>query len=253
MSVPHLSAEALAPLPHGFFGREGGNSTGAFATNNMSVSVGDDRDVVRRNRAAACRVLGLDDRRLVLLKQVHSNRIVTLTTAEDAAQAPEADGLVTSDRSLALGIMTADCAPVLLADHEAGVIGALHAGWKGALSDICEAAVAAMVGLGAERRNMRAMIGPTISAANYEVGPQFAASAIESHPGAATRIFRPAGGREHFDLPGFLADRLREAGIGVLADCRMCTYAHPHAYFSHRRATHEGQITGRQIALIGLA
>lgn len=250
--VPHLTSDALDPLPHGFFGREGGSSTGDFATNNMSVAVGDDAETVERNRDRACRQLGFHGRQLALLKQVHSNRVVTLTERSDPAVAVEADGLVTKHRGLILGILTADCAPILLADHKAGVIGAVHAGWKGAATDIVGNAVRAMVELGATLGNIRAAIGPTISGVNYEVGPEFAAALLERQPLTAAWISRPGGGREHFDLPGFVADQLQAIGIGFVANSKTCTYAAPGTYFSHRYATHHGTTTGRQVALIGL-
>jgi polyphenol oxidase len=252
MSIPHLTSDALEPLRHGFFGREGGGSSGAFASNNMSVALGDDPDIVNRNRNKTCMHLGFHGRQLALLKQVHSNRVVVLTERPDPAIATEADGLVTNRTDLILGVLTADCAPILLADPVARVIGAIHAGWKGAVDGIVDSAVLAMVGLGADPKNIRAAIGPTISAANYEVGPEFAADLVVKHPAAASRISKPDGGREHFDLPGFIADQLRNAGVGVVADSKTCTYAAADAYFSHRRATHEGTTTGRQIALIGL-
>ena len=154
---------------------------------------------------------------------------------------------------LVLGILTADCAPILLADPEAGVIGAAHAGWKGAAGGIAYATVLAMVALGADPRDIRAAIGPTISGANYEVGPEFAAaSRSRQHPHAAVRISRPDGRPRAFRPPGFVADQLLGAGVGLVDDLRLCTYADPRRYFSHRYATHEGTTTGRQIALIGL-
>jgi polyphenol oxidase len=153
---------------------------------------------------------------------------------------------------LALGILTADCSPVLLADPEAGVIGAFHAGWKGAIGGIAQATVAAMGALGAEPARIVAAIGPTISQRNYEVGPEFAANLLGRHRDAGNRIMTPPGGKEHFDLPGFIFDRLHEAGVGLVEDLRLCTYAEPKHYFSHRFATHHGTATGRQIALIGL-
>jgi polyphenol oxidase len=252
--IPHLTSDALDPLPHGFFGREGGSSTGQFATNNMSIALGDDAVSVDHNRKAACRALGDTPsfKQLVLLKQVHSSRVVAITERPKVDRPMEADGIVTNNPGIWLGVLTADCAPILLADPVAKVVGAVHAGWKGAVNDIVYSAVLAMVGLGADPSRIRAAIGPTISAANYEVGPEFAADLVVRHPAAASRISKPTGGREHFDLPGFIADQLRGAGVGVVADSRTCTYADAIAYFSHRRATHEGTGTGRQIALIGL-
>lgn len=251
MTAPYLVSDALEDVPHGFYGREGGLSDGPFATFNMSVAIGDDPALVKRNREKACAQIA-PGRDLVLLKQVHSNRVVAVTEPNRNDVPMEADGMVTNNPRLLLGILTADCTPILLADREAGVVGAAHAGWKGAINDIVYATVIAMVGLGADPKNIRAAIGPTISAANYEVGPEFAASVIAQHPAAAARISKPDGGREHFDLPGFVADQLKGAGVGYVADSKTCTYADPAAYFSHRRATHDHTTTGRQIALIGL-
>lgn len=233
---------------HGFFGREGGLSVGDFASLNVSVSVGDDPILVERNRAQVAEVLGFES--LALAKQTHSNRVLVVSAPPPPGT--EADAMVTDRPGLLLGIQTADCAPILLADPEAGVIGAAHAGWKGAASDIAEATVLAMVGLGADPARIRAVIGPAISAANYEVGPEFARTMIGLQPRAVARIGAPAGGREHFDLPGFLADQLSGAGIASVTDLGRCTYASPERYFSHRYATHRGTKTGRQISVIGL-
>jgi polyphenol oxidase len=252
MTAPYVVSDALEPLPHGFFGREGGFSEGPFASLNMSIAIGDSPRHVDLNRRKACVQLA-SHRQLVLLKQVHSSRVVALTERPDPERAMEADAMVTNRSDLLLGVLTADCTPILLADREAGVIGAAHAGWKGAAGDIVYATVLAMIGLGAKPTNIRAAIGPTISAANYEVGPEFTAALLAQHPGAASRISRPTGDREHFDLPGFVGDQLRAAGVGFVADCGLCTYADPVAYFSHRWATHNHTTTGRQIALIGLS
>jgi polyphenol oxidase len=249
--APYIVSDALEAVPHGFFGREGGLSEGPFASLNASVAVGDDANMVDSNRRKACAQVARG-RKLVLLKQVHSNRVVAVAKPNDRDVPIEADGLVTNHHGLLLGILTADCAPILLADTEAGVVGAAHAGWRGAVDDICYSVVVAMIGLGARAENIRAAIGPTISAANYEVGPDFVANVIEKHPQAGARIVRQVGGREHFDLPGFVSDQLRRAGVGHVADSHICTYADPAAYFSHRYATHHGTRTGRQISLIGL-
>ena len=160
--------------------------------------------------------------------------------------------MVTAVPDMMLGIQTADCAPILFADPEAGVIGAAHAGWKGAFSGIIGATVTAMRRLGADPNRMVAAIGPTIALESYEVGPDFVASLLREHPAAASRINTPTGGREHFDLPGFVFDQLVEAGISRIDDCRRCTYLHAEHYFSHRRATHQGTKAGRQISMIGL-
>jgi polyphenol oxidase len=253
MRVPFLTCRALDGIPHGFFGREGGESTGVFASLNVSEASGDDLTHVANNRAQATRAIQFSPDALVTVRQVHSNDVVTITE-RPAPSAPrhEADAMVTNVPGIVFGILTADCTPILLADREAGVIGAAHAGWKGAAGGIAYATVLAMVALGAEPSRISAVIGPTISGPNYEVGPEFAASLLEKHPHAAVRISRLYGPREHFDLPGFVGDQLVGAGVGKVEDLRLCTYADPAAYFSHRRATHEKTTTGRQISLIGL-
>ena len=256
MSIPFEQSSALAGLAnvrHGFFGRQGGNSSGVFASLNMSESTGDSLNLVASNRSQAVEAIGFSPPSLTLARQIHSTTVIALTNPPDWSERPAADALVSNVPGLALGILTADCAPILLADPEAGVVGAAHAGWKGAMNGILEATVDAMVGLGADPARIVAAIGPTISLANYEVGPQFAADLLAQHSDAADRIARPTGGREHFDLPGFVFDRLERAGVGFVSDLDVCTYADPARYFSHRRATHEGTTTGRQIALIGLA
>lgn len=255
MSIPFEQSPALADLPavrHGFFGRQGGRSEGVFSSLNMSQSSGDRLNLVAINRAQAVEALGFPAASLATARQVHSSTVVALTAAPSGSQG-EADALVTNVRGLVLGILTADCAPILLADPEVGVIGAAHAGWKGAVGGIVKATVLAMVGLGADPARIVAAIGPTISAANYEVGAEFAADLLAQHPQAASRFARPNGGREHFDLPGYVADQLRGAGVGRVLEMGICTYADPERYFSHRRATHEGTTTGRQISLIALA
>lgn len=255
MSVPFDQVASLAALPvirHAFFGRRGGTSTGVYASLNVSESGGDDLDSVTQNRALAAQAIGFAPDRLATLTQVHSTTVIALTSPPSLAERPEADAMVTNVPGFVLGILTADCAPVLLADAEAGVIGAFHAGWKGAIGGIARRTVGAMVGLGADPARIVAAIGPTISQRNYEVGPEFAANVLKLHRDAGSRLATPAGGREHFDLPGFVSDQLHEAGVGGVEDLGRCTYADEGAYFSHRRATHQGTTTGRQIALIGL-
>lgn len=256
MSVPFERSRALAALPglrHGFFGRRGGVSTGVFASLNMSETGGDKLNLVASNRAQAVESLGFRPEELATMRQLHSSTVIALTQAPSRDERPAADAMVTNVQGVVLGILTADCAPILLADPQAGVIGAVHAGWKGAVSGITYAAVRAMVGLGAVPGRIIAAIGPAISLANYEVGPEFAADLLAQHRDAANRIGRPTGGREHFDLPGFIFDQLHGAGVGLVDDLGICTYAEARRYFSHRRATHEGTTTGRQMALIGLA
>lgn len=255
MTAPFDQSRSLARLSgirHGFFGRRGGVSTGLFASLNMSETGGDKLTLVTQNRRQATEQLGFPLENLATLKQVHSATVITITAPPDQAERQEADAMVSNLPGIVLGILTADCAPVLLADPQAGVIGAFHAGWKGAIGGIAQGTVRAMMALGAEPERMVAAIGPTISLENYEVGPDFAADLLRQHRDAGNRISQPAGGREHFDLPGFVFDQLHGSGVGLVDDLRLCTYAEPKRFFSHRYATHQGTTTGRQMALIGL-
>lgn len=248
MTPEFEKAEALAGLRHGFFGRQGGVSSGDFAGLNMSVSVGDDAQAVAENRALATTALGGGE--LAFLKQVHSNRVVVVEDALPQGDV-EADGLVTRRQGVLLGILTADCAPLLLADRQAGVIGAAHAGWRGAVDGILGETIAAMERLGASRSNIALAIGPTISGVHYEVGPEFEAQVLALRPEARTAFFTPDGGKAHFDLPRFLREEAERLGVRAEA-LDACTYARPERYFSHRYATHRGTKTGRQMAMIGL-
>ena len=255
MSIPFEQSRALERLTgirHGFFGRRGGSSTGEFASLNVSASSGDKLNHVAQNRAQIAGLLGFSAEQLVTVKQVHSVTVLEVTRQPSPDDIPEADALVTRVHGLALGILTADCTPILFADPEARVIGAAHAGWKGATGGIAEATVAAMVDLGARPDRIVAAIGPTISGPNYEVGPEFAATLLRDHRDAENRITKPNGGREHFDLPGFVFDHLMAAGVSVVDDLGLCTYAEPKKYFSHRYATHKAINTGRQLSVIGL-
>lgn len=244
---PALSA--LTTIRHGFFGRRGGVSTGEFAGLNVSTSVGDEPQAVASNRLTV--EAALDIGPLVILKQTHSTRVETIT-ASLAPGTVDADAMVSVTPGLALGILTADCTPILLADPQAGVIGAAHAGWRGAVDGIIDNTVAAMVALGANKENIIAAYGPTIQARNYEVGDKFREDFLSLHPDGARHCHTPPGGQPHFDLPGFVAVQLRAAGVTEVDPVGACTYAHPERYFSHRYATHQKTRTGRQIAVIGL-
>lgn len=256
MTTPFEQSPLLAALPglkHGFFGRRGGQSTGDFASLNVSETGGDKPALIAGNRAAILQSLGLPPAALTTMTQIHSNKVITLTERPALGTRNEADGIVTALPGVALGILTADCAPILFADPKAAVIGAAHAGWKGAINGIIANTVDAMVALGARRERIIAAIGPTISLDNYEVGPEFAADLLKQHRDASNRLTRPTGGREHFDLPGFVFDQLIEAGVSKVNDLQRCTYGHAKHYFSHRRSTHEGIKAGRQISVIGLS
>lgn len=256
MSAPYTISRVLEMpgIRHGFFGREGGRSQGDLAGNNMSITQGDNPDFVVSNRASAAYAMGgYDVTDLVVFRQIHSTRVVTLTERPDRTVAIEADAMVTNRPDLLLGILTADCAPVLFADPEAKIVAAAHAGWKGAVGGIVPATIAAMAALGAEPSRIRAAIGPTISAANYEIGPETAARILAENPAAARHIAIPPGKtREHLDIPGLLAEQLFDAGVGLVGDLGLCTYADPQRFFSHRYATHHAIAAGRQISAIGL-
>lgn len=243
----------LAAARHGFFGRKGGCSLGEFAENNMSVAVGDEPRAVEINRTGAAEALGFRRDQLFLLKQVHSAKVHHVTDRPVADAAIEADALVTRLPSLALGILTADCTPILFADPQAGIVGAAHAGWRGAVDGIVGNTVTAMVELGADPAHIVAAIGPTISGENYEVGPHFMDDFVKLRPDGWRHFSSHNGGRAHFDLPGFVAAELERAGISIIERVGGCTYGHPDRYFSHRHATHQKGTTGRQIAMIGLA
>ena len=254
MNVPHEQSPGLIAMPnvhHAFFGREGGLSIGAFASLNLSESVGDDPAVVADNRKLVTAALGFEPHLLALLKQTHSARVLTITGPHTGPRV-EADAMVSTRAGIALGILTADCTPILLADPIAGVIGAAHAGWRGAADNIIGVTVEAMVALGADPARVIAAIGPTISSANYEVSEQFMADFLALHPASAHRFTQSPGAKPHFDLPSFVADQLQAAGVQTIDKVGGCTYADPQRYFSHRFATHAGTKTGRQIAIIGL-
>lgn len=252
--MKRLEAKALAlpGMAHGFFGRDGGVSTGLYASLNCGPGSKDDPAAVAENRRRAAEAL-CPGAALTSLSQIHSPFVHRVGPGWDTAAHPEGDGLATATLGMALGILTADCAPVLFADAEARVIGAAHAGWKGALSGVLEATVAAMESLGAARANIAAAVGPCISAANYEVGADFRARFLEAD--AANAGFFRAGrpDRWHFDLEAFAAARLADLRIGRIECLGVCTYPPENGFFSFRRTTHAGAPDyGREISAIVL-
>lgn len=251
--VEVIRAEVLAGIPHGFLGRRGGVSVGEVAGLNVGLGAGDDPAAIAENRRRAAGAV-MPGASLVTVYQVHSPDCVVAHGAWTDAERPHADALVTNRPGLLLGILTADCAPVLLADRTAGVVGAAHAGWKGALGGVIARTVAAMVGLGADRARIAAAIGPCIARASYEVDEAFRMRFIDESP-AHDRFFAPGKpGHAQFDLEGFVAAQLAQAGIAAIEPLGLDTYAAPERFFSFRRATHRGEATyGREIALIGLA
>ena len=251
--VEVIRAQTLNGVPHGFLSRRGGVSSGLVAGLNTGLGSGDDRAAVARNRAIAADAV-LPGAPLVGLYQVHSADCVTVAEAWGDDARPHADALVTDRPGVLLAILTADCAPVLLADREAGVVGAAHAGWKGALAGVTDAAIAAMERLGARRAAIVAAIGPCIAQPSYEVDAAFRDRFLAAD-GANARFFTPGRpGHAAFDLAGYVAARLATAGIGAVERRDLDTYADPQRFYSFRRATHRGEPAyGRQIALIGLA
>ena len=253
MHPPIEKSPAITEAPavrHGFFGRRGGVSEGEFASLNASRSVGDDAANVVDNVHRAVMALKGGPIEVALAKQVHGTHVHVVDNAFRVGDRLEADAMVTTRSGIALGILTADCAPILLADPEAGIIGAAHAGWKGAVGGILANTVAAMEQLGASRANIIAAIGPAISAPNYEIGEEMADEIRAQFPDAADFIITEGWPRPHFDVPGLVLSQAKSLGIGTVESVGSCTYAHPDLYFSHRYATHNNTRAGRQIALI---
>jgi YfiH family protein len=254
------SLESIPGIAHGFFGRAGGVSQGIYDSLNCGPGSDDARANFLENRRRVSAAMG--GAALVTVGQVHSPDVLTVTQpweigraqAEDMLTVPLGDAMVTAMPGIALGILTADCAPVLFADGDAKVIGAAHAGWKGALTGVLEGTLAAMEKLGAKRARIAAAIGPCIGQANYEVGPEFRARFVNADASNA-RYFVPGerAGHHRFDLESFVADRLAEAGVDRIARLGLCTYAHAADFFSFRRATHRGEKDyGREISVIAL-
>jgi YfiH family protein len=250
-----LTADTLASphIAHGFFGRRGGVSQGIFASLNCGPGSGDVRPDVIENRRRVSEALA-SHAGLLTLYQIHSGEAVTVTTPWNLGEGPQADAMVTNVPNLALGILTADCAPVLFADAGAHVIGAAHAGWKGAISGVTDSAIAAMERLGAKRERIVAAVGPCISQTNYEVGAEFR-DRFHQTDSTLARFFVPSDkpGHFRFDLEDYVASRLASAGIAQMERVSRCTYAHEDDFFSYRRATHRGEKDyGRQVSAIVL-
>ncbi|RVT82664.1 peptidoglycan editing factor PgeF [Rhodobacteraceae bacterium CCMM004] len=236
MTLDIITADTLAPFRHGFFSRRGGASSGVFEGLNCGAGSSDQSDVVAINRARVAAAMGVAPTHLITVHQVHSADVVAV---EAPLEAPvRADGVVTATPGLAVAVLTADCQPVLFADAEAGVVGAAHAGWKGALDGVLEATVSAMERLGARADRIAAVIGPAISQRNYEVGPEFLDLFLDSDAGYARFFAGGEGDRVHFDLPGFGLARLRAAGVRDADWTRHCTYADPDRFYSYRRSVH---------------
>lgn len=236
---------------HGFFTRKGGASSGIFAGLNCGPGSSDQAEVVAINRARVAEAMGVDPDRLLSIHQIHSADVIHVTGP--LTERPRADAMVTATPGLALGVLTADCQPVLFHDPKSRIIGAAHAGWRGTRDGVLEATVDAMVALGARREDIAAVIGPTISQSAYEVGPEFFESFTDDDPTFARFFIAGKGDRYLFDLPAFGLSRLRAAGVGHAEWTRHCTYRDPERFFSFRRTTHAGEADyGRLISVIRL-
>ncbi|WP_420144645.1 peptidoglycan editing factor PgeF [Sphingobium sp.] len=247
-----LRAKGLEAVPHGFAGRRGGTSTGIHAGLNVGLGSEDERDAVLKNRDLARDAL-MPGATLVTVRQVHSPDVVTVTDPIAEGDRPAADAMVTNRPGMVLGILTADCVPVLFADARAGVVGAAHAGWKGAIGGVTDRTIAAMVALGAEPARIACAIGPCIGRASYEVGDDFAAR-FAQEDAANERFFTPGRpGHQQFDIAAYVAARLAGAGIRQIAMLDEDTYSQPERFYSFRRSCHRDESDyGRQISMIAL-
>ena len=257
MTAPQaFEAESLAlpGLAHGFFGRGGGVSTGLYASLNGGIGSCDDAAHVAENKARMAKRLGVPAERLLVPYQIHSADAVVVSEPWSPEARPRCDGLATRTRGLALGVTGADCGMLLFVDAAEGVIGAAHAGWKGALYGVIEATVAAMEGLGAQRKDIRVALGPMIDAESYEVGPEFV-ERFTAEDAGFQRFFTPAERQGHsmFDLPAFIGMRAEQAGVASFENIRVSTYANEESCFSYRRSVHRGEEDfGRLVSAIAL-
>jgi polyphenol oxidase len=257
MSVPFISAASLSHpgIRHAFFTRQGGISTGVYASLNGGTGSRDDPDKVRENRNRMAVALGVRGKRFLVPFQVHSADAIVIAEPWPEGARPRCDGIVTNVKGLALGVTGADCGILLMSDPKAGVVAAAHAGWKGALTGIVEATVLRMEELGARRADVAVALGPTIAGKSYEVGPEFVARFVASLPDYK-RFFSPSAriGHSYFDLPAFISMRANEANVGCFEDLALDTYTDEARFFSYRRMTHRGEPDyGRLIAAITLS
>jgi YfiH family protein len=255
MNVVECPALSKPPgVAHGFFGRRGGVSQGMFASLNCGFGSSDDAEHVGENRERAARRLGVSGDRLLTAYQIHSAEVVVVAAPWARGSQPKADAMVTRERNIALGILAADCAPVLFADADAQIIGAAHAGWKGAITGVVAATVEAMEKIGAARRRIVATVGPCISQASYEVGAEFRDRFVATD-GANALFFAPGNRAGHwqFDLPTYVGRRLMDLGLKAVSVLDRCTYVNEADYFSFRRTTHRTEPDyGRNLSAIVL-
>ena len=256
-TAERLTDPSLAALPgitHGFFTRRGGVSSGVYSSLNCGIGSGDDRAAIRANRSRVATSLGVAPDQLASPYQVHGADVAIVTETWPLGEGPNADAVVTSTPGIAIGVGTADCAPVLFADAEAGIIGATHAGWGGAFKGVLEATVVAMLTLGARTDRIVVAIGPAIAQSSYEIGPEFRERFLADD--AANKRFFAASDRpdhHHFDLVGYVMARLEKLGLASIASLGLDTYADEERFFSFRRTTHRGEEDyGRMISAIAL-
>ena len=253
ITAPELAA--IDGIRHGFFTREGGVSEGIYASLNVGLGSRDDQASVVENRKRVAAQLGVDADRLITPYQIHSSTALTVDAPWAEGERPKGDAVVTATPGLAIGVATADCGPVLLADPQAGVVGATHAGWRGAFGGVLEATLEAMEALGADCGRVIAVVGPTISQRSYEVGPDFIERFLDENLDNRT-YFEPAASPGHamFDLPRYIEERLTVAGVGTATRLDHCTYRDPRRFFSYRRAQHHNEPDyGRLISAISIA
>ena len=238
MPLAPIQHDLLAPVRHGFFTRQGGQSSGIYAGLNCGPGSRDDPNAVTENRAMVAAAMDVAPDHLISVYQVHSADVLTVTGPIQGDNRPTVDAMVTATPGVALGVLSADCAPILFHDPKARVIGAAHSGWKGTLKGIGAATLDAMEALGAERADTVAVIGPCISQRAYEVGPEFFEDFVAENPDFARFFAGGSGDRMQFDLPSFILAHLRDAGIGSAAWTGHCTFGDPARFYSYRRTTH---------------
>ena len=250
--VEVIRAVSLGETPHGFLGRRGGISVGDLAGLNVGFGSNDDPEIIEGNRRLAIAAI-LPEANLATVHQVHSAQAVHVQRAWPQDERPHADAMVTDTPNLLLGILTADCAPVLFADHQGVVVGAAHAGWRGALAGVTDATIEAMERLGSRRENIHAAVGPCIGQPSYEVDEAFRARFLDADSDNERFFVEGAAGKPHFDLEAYVIHRLIAAGIGEIEALNLDTYGDSDRFYSYRRATHRReQNYGRQLSAIAL-
>jgi len=245
---------AIPNIRHGFFTREGGHSSGLYASLNCGFGSKDDEAAVKKNRDLVASHMGVASDRLMTVYQSHSPDVIMVEATWDVRAPPDADAMVTRRPGIALGVLSADCTPILFADRGGGAVGVAHAGWKGAVGGVLEACVAAFARAGVLAADIQAAIGPTIGQANYEIGPEFLTQFLAEDK-ANKRFFTdsPRAGHHRFDLPGYVKMKLEQLGLAEIEDLGLCTYADEARFFSYRRANHRGESDfGRLISAIVL-